>query len=116
MGTRWVTATYYTVTPVNEDGTLYFDSTFRSSTKAEALENRRVFAPVYGQFGWTPVVKHTVKYVKGDIASHHGKAFSIARYAQKWEKHEIVQATGDTAPGHRWSLSDNRYVAYNEAY
>ena len=105
------TLTYFTVTPLDANGLPDFDSTLRSTTKADALDNIRVFDGVYGPHGWTQVVTHTVSYAKGR-RNNWGKQFSIARYAQERERDQISRNI--TAPsGWVFSWKDNRYMTWD---
>ena len=91
------TATYYTVSPLNADGTVRFQDTFRHTDKAEAQRYAEIFDSIDGKHGWTPVVEHTVKYQSGRNTTF-GKMFSIAEYAQRGERTAIDEA--NPAPNH----------------
>ena len=112
MGNEQTTTTYYTVTPLDENGTPRFMHTFRSTTKKDAMDNIRVFNSTYGEHGWTPVVKHTVHYIKGRRTWFSGKQFSIAEYAQREEKRKIA----DTVDPADWIFvsRDNRFVRVSD--
>lgn len=90
------TTTYFTVSPLNEDGTVKFRATYRHADKAEAQRYANIFTH-HGKHGWTPVVEHTVHYQAGRN-THFGKMFSIAEYAQRGERTAIDDAS--PAPNH----------------
>ena len=108
MSNEQTTTNYYTVTPLDENGIPMFEHTFRSTTRKDAMDNVRIFTPSYGEHGWTPVVKHTVHYIKGRRTWFSGKQFSIAEYAQTREKRKIA----DTVDPRDWIFvsRDNRFV------
>ena len=91
------TTTYYTVSPLNADGTVDFKDTYRHADRAEAQRYADVFDSIDGKHGWTPVVEHTVHYQAGRN-THFGKMFSIAQYAQRGERAAIDEVS--PAPNH----------------
>ena len=90
------TTTYYTVSPLNADGTVDFKNTYRHADKAEVQRYANIFT-FHGKHGWTPVVEHTVDYQAGRN-THFGKMFSVAEYAQRGERRAINEAS--PAPNH----------------